>query len=110
MIYFRFLLIIRLVIFLVSLEKFEGKNVIAAGGHILGQVKGAEVNPTTWQITHLQVKLSGQASDQLGFKKRFGTQTVCLPVNLISAAGDVITVGSTLDELSKNTQISECLP
>ena len=85
-------------------------NVIAAGGHILGEVKGAEINPNTWQVTHLQVKLSNTASDQLRFKKRFRTQTVCMPVNLVSAVGDVITIGSSLDELSKNTQIHECLP
>ena len=28
-----------------------------------------------------------------------------MPVNLVSAVGDVITIGSSLDELSKNTQI-----
>ena len=92
--------------FLVSTEKLSGKNVIAAGGNILGEVKGVEINTANWQVTHLQVKLSGQAADHLGFKKRFGTQTVCMPVSLISAVGDVITVAHTLEELSKNPQIS----
>ena len=96
-------------IFLVSLDKFSGKSVIAAGGHILGEVKGAEIDPKTWQVTHLQVKLSNNASDLLRFKKRFRTQTVCMPVSLVLAVGDVITIGSTLDELSKNPQISECM-
>ena len=54
---------------MVSLDKFSGMNVIAAGGDILGEVKGAEINPNTWQVTHLQVKLSNTASDQLRFKK-----------------------------------------
>lgn len=91
------------------MDSLSGKDVIGAGGIILGQVDGAEVNTSTWQITHLQVKLSSQASDQLGFKKRFTSSIVCMPVSLVSAVGDVITVGKTLDELTKNPEISECI-
>ena len=94
---------------MVSVDKLSGKNVIGAGGNVLGEVKGAEVNTSTWQVTHLQVKLANQASEELGFKKRFRSSTVCMPVSLVSAVGDVITVGKTLDELSKNPEITECV-
>ena len=46
-----------MVIFLVSIDKLSGKIVIGTGGYILGEVKGAEFNTSTWQVTHLQVKL-----------------------------------------------------
>ena len=94
--------------FLVNVDQLSGKNVIGAGGTILGEVKGAEVNPTNWQVTHLQVKLSSTASDTLGFKKRFRSSTVCMPVSLISAVGDVITIETDLNQLSQNPQITEC--
>jgi sporulation protein YlmC with PRC-barrel domain len=93
--------------FLVSVDLLSGKNVIGTGGIILGEVKGAEVNTGTWQMTHLQIKLSSQASENLGFKKRFGSSTVCMPVSLITAVGDVITINKSLDELSRNPEISE---
>lgn len=93
---------------LVNLDELSGKDVIGTGGAVLGQVKGAEVNIRTWQVTHLKVKLSTQASEQLGFKKRFGSSSVCMPVSLVSAVGDVVTVSSTLSELSQNAEISEC--
>jgi sporulation protein YlmC with PRC-barrel domain len=93
----------------VSVDKLFGKNIIGAGGYILGELKGVEVNTITWQVTHLQVKLSNQASEELGFKKRFRSSTVCMPVSLVSAVGDVITIGKALNELSKNPEISECL-
>jgi sporulation protein YlmC with PRC-barrel domain len=93
---------------LVRIDELSGKNVIGAGGSILGEIKGAHVNTQTWQVTQLEVKLSSAASEQLGFKKRFRSSTVCLPVSLVSAVGDVVTVGRTLDELSKNPEISEC--
>jgi len=96
-------------VFLVSIDELSGKSVIGSGGFILGEVKGAEFDTHTWQVTHLQVKLSSQASEELGFKKRFRSSTVCMPVSLVSAVGDVITIGKTLEELSKNMEISECI-
>ncbi|MCL5876608.1 MAG: PRC-barrel domain-containing protein [Candidatus Bathyarchaeota archaeon] len=93
---------------MVSVDSLSGKSVIGASGTILGEVKGTEVNTNTWQITHLHVKLSSIASETLGFKKRFRSSTVCMPVSLVSAVGDVITIGSNINELSQNPQISEC--
>jgi sporulation protein YlmC with PRC-barrel domain len=97
------------VIFVVSLDKISGKNVIGQGGDDLGEVKGAEVNTNTWNVTHLQVKLSSKASESMGFKKRFRSSTVCLPVSMVSAVGDVVTVNKTLDELSSNQEVTECV-
>jgi sporulation protein YlmC with PRC-barrel domain len=93
----------------VSFEKLSGKFVICAGGFDLGEVNGIEMNTNTWQVTHLHVKLSKQASDDLGFKKRFRSSTVCLPISLVSKVGDNILLNKSLDELSKNPEISECL-
>jgi sporulation protein YlmC with PRC-barrel domain len=97
-----------LVKFLVSVDSLSGKNVIGTGGTVIGEVKGAEVNTATWQVTHLQIKLSSAASDTLGFKRRFGSSSVCLPVSLVSAVGDVVTIGTDITELSQNSQITGC--
>jgi sporulation protein YlmC with PRC-barrel domain len=97
-----------LVNFLVSVDSLSGKNVIGTGGTVIGEVKGAEVNTSTWAVTHLQVKLTSAASDLLGFKKRFGSSSVCMPVALISAVGDVVTIGTDINELSRNSQITGC--
>jgi hypothetical protein len=52
--------------------------------------------------------LSKQASEDLGFKKRFRSSTVCLPTSLVSKIGDNILLNKCLDELSKSQEISEC--
>ncbi len=93
---------------MVNVDELSGKNVIGAGGSKIGEVKGAKVDTKTWQITHLEIKLSSTASDTLGFKKRFRSSSVCMPVSLVSAVGDVVTVGSDLAQLSQNPQITEC--
>lgn len=97
-----------MVMFLVSVDSLSGKNVIGKGGTIIGEVKGAEVNTVNWQVTHLRVKLSSSAAETLGFKKRFRSSLVCLPVSVVLAVGDVVTIGGDLNELSQNPQISEC--
>jgi sporulation protein YlmC with PRC-barrel domain len=96
------------VIKLVSFKELSDKYVICAGGFDLGQINGVEINSITWQVTHLHVKLSKSASEDLGFKKRIGSSTVCVPVSLISSTGDNVLLKKTLEELTKSPEISEC--
>ena len=91
-----------------SFEKLSGKFVICAGGFDLGEINGVEMNTDTWQVTHLHVKLSKQASEDLGFKKRFMSKTVCLPISLVSKVGDNVLLNKSLHELSRHPEISEC--
>jgi sporulation protein YlmC with PRC-barrel domain len=102
-------LIPKMAIALVNFDKLSGMFVICAGGFDLGNVKGIEINTTNWQVTHLQVKLSKPASEDLGFKKRFRNSTVCVPISLISQAGDNILLNKSIDELSRHPEISECI-
>jgi sporulation protein YlmC with PRC-barrel domain len=97
-----------LVTVLVSVESLVGKKVITAKAYILGEVKGAEADVDNWRITHLQVKLTDKVATDLGFKKRFRSSTICMPVSLISAVGEVVTIEKSLDELSKTFDIVEC--
>ncbi len=93
---------------MVSFKDLSDKFVICAGGFDLGQINGVEINVDTWQVTHLHVKLSKSASQDLGFKKRFRSSTVCLPISLVSKVGDNILLKKCLDELTRNPEISEC--
>jgi len=94
---------------LVSFEKLSGKFVICAGGFDLGEINGIEMDTNTWQVTHLHVKLSKSASEDLGFKKRIGSSTVCLPISLVAKVGDNILLNKSLDELTRHPEISECI-
>ena len=91
-----------------SFDKLSGKFVICAGGFDLGEVNEVEMDTGKWQVTHLHVRLSDKASEDLGFKTRFTNKTVCLPTSLVSQVGDNILLNKTLDELTKHPEISEC--
>ena len=98
-----------MVLYLVSFNKLSGMFVICAGGFDLGEINGVDMDTNNWQVTHLHVKLSKPAAEDLGFKKRFRSSTVCLPVSLVSKVGDNILLNKSLDELSRHPEISECV-
>ena len=93
---------------LVDVDKLKGKKVIGGKANTLGEVNGAEVNTEKWTVTHLHIKLTDEAATQLGFKKRFRSSAVCLPVTLITAVGDVVTVNKSIEELKNTAGIFEC--
>jgi len=77
-----------------------GKRVIGANAYLLGEVNGADVETEKWQVTYLHVSLTDEAIRELGFKKPFmGSVTVCVPVSIVQAVGDVITLNKGIKEL-----------
>jgi len=85
---------------MVIFSKLIGKKVIGANAYALGEVTGADVDTGKWQITHLHVSLTDEATRELGFRKPFlGSVIVCLPINLIQATGDVVSLNKSVDEL-----------
>ncbi len=83
-----------------SVSELNGKKVIGAGAFTLGEVEGAEFEIKNWQITHLQVKLNSEATERFGFKKPLlGHMVVLLPVSIIKAVGDVVSLGNSIEEL-----------
>jgi sporulation protein YlmC with PRC-barrel domain len=91
---------------LVSISRLNGKKVIDANAYIIGEVEGAEVDQTSWQVTHLQVSLTDEAARALGFRKPFlGRVVICLPVVLVKAVGDVVSLDKSIQDLKG---IPEC--
>jgi sporulation protein YlmC with PRC-barrel domain len=89
-----------------KVSKMNGMKVITEGAYTLGEVDGAHMDKNTWQITHLIVDLTKEATNELGFKKPWlGSLTVCIPISAVKNIGDVITLNQSFQEL-KN--LSEC--
>ncbi len=95
---------------MISFETLIGKQVIGTSGFIIGAVKGAGLDTTTWQVPQLYVKLTDNAATELGFKKRFRSSIVCIPTKMIQAVGDVITMSPPLKELGTSSEITEYHP
>ncbi len=93
---------------MISFENLIGYKVLTSEAFSLGVVKGALVDTEKWTITYLHVKINDEAATRLGFKKRFRSSTICLPVSMVKAIGDYVTIGRSLDELSESQEITEC--
>ncbi|MCW4029387.1 MAG: PRC-barrel domain-containing protein [Candidatus Bathyarchaeota archaeon] len=93
---------------MVSADELSGKKIVSLKGDEIGEVRDVEVDPLKWQVTHLQMKLSSRAAVSLGFKKTIGSYTVCMPIELVSSIGDVVTINKTLLDIAATTDIKEC--
>jgi sporulation protein YlmC with PRC-barrel domain len=97
----------KLGVYLINFEKIIGLQVITSGAHILGEVKGARIDPKTWEIKYLNVKLADDAANRLGMKKRFRSSTISVPVSDVLAVAGVVTLNRSLEELESGKEIVE---
>ncbi len=95
---------------MVNVAELVGKKVVSFKGDEIGKITDIMFDIKKWQITHLQLKLVTKAAVALGFKKTIGSYTVCMPVELISSIGDIITISKTLLEIASSADIKECIP
>jgi sporulation protein YlmC with PRC-barrel domain len=93
---------------LVSVEKLVGMQIISSKAHVLGELSGIEIKTENWQITHLHVKLDNEAAVKLGVKKRFRSSKICIPISIVKAVGELITIDASFEDLQNSYEITEC--
>ena len=93
---------------LINFEEIMGLQVVTSGAKIIGEVKGAKVDTATWMIKFLNVKLTGDAAESLGMKKRFRSSKICIPVSMVQAVAHVVTISRSIEELESSQEIAEC--
>ena len=93
---------------LISFEGLIGLQVITSEAEIIGQVKGANIDTKSWQTTELYVKLSNATAEKLGMKKRLGSPTVCIPVSVVQAVGNLVSLSKSMKDLANSGEITEC--
>ena len=92
---------------LVSSPKILGKKVVGAKGYVLGEVEGFDVEFNNWQVTGLQVGLTGEAATALGFKRPFlGKVVIIVPSELVSLVGNFVTLNENIESLES---LVECI-
>ena len=93
---------------MINFEEIIGLKVVTSEAHIIGEVKGAKIDTATWSIKFLNVKLTGDAAESLGLKKRFRSSKICIPVVMVQAVAHVVTIARTVEELENSQEIVEC--
>lgn len=80
----------------------QDKEVIGAAGKLLGKVKDGTIDDKTWQMTSLDVELQGSVAKEFNIKKTFGSTTVPIPTNYVSAVGDKVVLKASAEELANS--------
>jgi sporulation protein YlmC with PRC-barrel domain len=93
---------------MINFEEIIGLQVVTSGAYILGEVKGAKIDTETWAIKYLNVKLTGEAAESLGMKKRFRSSKICIPVDMVQAVAHVVTISRSIEDLESSQEITEC--
>ena len=93
---------------LINFEDIVGLQVVTSGATIIGEVKGAKIDTETWAIKFLNVKLTGDAAESLGLKKRFRSSKICIPVGMVQAVAHLVTISMTIEEMESSQEIAEC--
>ena len=85
----------------VNVNILLGKNVVAEDARLVGAVTGVEVElMPKWEVTHLHVSLTEETTRELGYKKPFlGSIDVILPVSIVKAVGDLISLDKKIGDL-----------
>jgi sporulation protein YlmC with PRC-barrel domain len=85
----------------VNVNILLGKSVIADDARLVGAVTGVEVElMPKWEVTHLHVSLTEETTRELGYKKPFlGSVDVILPVSIVKAVGDLISLDKKISDL-----------
>jgi sporulation protein YlmC with PRC-barrel domain len=85
----------------VNVNILLGKSVVADDARLVGAVTGVEVElMPKWEVTHLHVSLTEETTRELGYKKPFlGSVDVILPISIVKAVGDVISLDKKIDDL-----------
>jgi sporulation protein YlmC with PRC-barrel domain len=93
--------------FFAGFTKLRGKKVIGARGYVIGEVEGLDLDLSNWQVTGLQVGLTGDAATELGFKRPFLSKVVVIvPSKIVSQVGNFITLSKEIETLES---LVECI-
>jgi sporulation protein YlmC with PRC-barrel domain len=82
-------------------------KVLDAGGLVLGEVETVLVDPATWKVSALRMKVRREMSDQVGVDRGlFGRPTIDVPCRLVQSVGDAVLLHTSaahlLDALADN--------
>ncbi len=84
---------------MLHVNNFLGKTVVSAIGTYVGEVYDIDIDPLTWAVTSLHVKLSDRAIEALGLKKVLLRKSVRMPTTVVGDVGIIIKLTQSLADL-----------
>lgn len=84
----------------ISDENLRGRTIIAADGHVIGEIKTISLDSDNWRVESLQATLRNEIADQIGARRSvFHAGELEIPVRMIQSVGDTVVLSVPVDEL-----------
>ena len=81
-------------------DDIEGRTIIAADGHVIGEINGFLFDSDTWRVESLQVTLRKDIADQLGAHRSiFRSGAIEIPIHLVQSVGTTVVLSIPVDGL-----------
>ena len=81
-------------------ENIRGRTVVAADGHVVGELATLFLDSDTWSVESIQVKLLKEIADQLGASRGvFRAGVLEVPVSMVQSVGDAVVLSVAVDGL-----------
>jgi sporulation protein YlmC with PRC-barrel domain len=81
-------------------ESFRGRVVISSDGVALGEIAHLSVDPSTWRVRSLEVRLRKDAAERVGVPRSlFHSSTIEIATDLVQSVGDAVVLAVTADAL-----------
>ena len=83
----------------VNPTKLKGKKVIGAKGQNVGEVEALDLEPSSWQVTGLQVSLTKAAATELECNKPFLRKAVIsIPTKIVDSVGNMVILNEDIQD------------
>jgi sporulation protein YlmC with PRC-barrel domain len=86
---------------MLHINNLVGKTVVSAIGTYIGEVYEIEIDPSTWSVKSINVKLSDKAIEALGLKKTLRRPSVRIPTTVVADVGIIIKLTQSLADLKQ---------
>jgi sporulation protein YlmC with PRC-barrel domain len=84
---------------IVNPTNLKGKKVVGAKGQNVGEVESLDLEPSTWQVTGLQVSLTNEAAKELECNKSFLRKVVVsVPTKIVDTVGNMIILNEDIQD------------
>jgi sporulation protein YlmC with PRC-barrel domain len=81
-------------------DNIRGRTIIAADGHVVGEITALFLNSEAWRVESIQAKLGKEIADHIGAgRSLFHAGTLEIPVRLVQSVGDTLVLSVPIDGL-----------
>lgn len=81
-------------------ETLRGRTIIAADGHVVGEVNAIFLDCDAWRVQSLQITLRKDVADDLGAHRSvFRAGALEVPVGMVQSVGDTVVLSVGVDGL-----------